>query len=119
MEKLEPGARVFVNIPKHGYVGVGIVRESAVPVGQFRVQHNGKQVPYLQADTSMQERDSMAENADDPEYQELMVRVDWIKAVPKSEAYWEKGMFANQASACKLRNRFTLERLSEHFNLND
>lgn len=32
-----PGSRVFVNIPKTGYVGVGTVKEEAVPVKDFKV----------------------------------------------------------------------------------
>lgn len=38
---------------------------------------------------------------------------------PKAEAYWVKGMFANQNSACKLRDTFTLGRLAEHLDLDD
>lgn len=38
---------------------------------------------------------------------------------PVSEAYWEKGMFANQNSACKLRQEFTLNRLVQHFHLDE
>jgi hypothetical protein len=118
MEKLFPGARVFVNIPKHGYVGVGRVTEGAVPVSEFTVQYDGSEVPLLEAPLSI-EGEKMKANATDPDKREWMVRVDWIKAVPKAEAYWEKGMFANQLAACKLRNRFTLDLLVEHFHLID
>ena len=38
---------------------------------------------------------------------------------PISEAYWEKRTFAVQHTACKLRNRFTIEKLSQHFGLGD
>ena len=41
------------------------------------------------------------------------------QASPKAQAYWEKGMFANQNSACKLRQEFTLDRLTRHFNIDD
>ena len=46
---------------------------------------------------------------------EWVVPVEWKKTVPTSQAYWEKGLFANQNSACKLRQEFTLDRLSQHF----
>lgn len=118
MENLFPGARVFVNIPKHGYVGVGRVVETAVPVSEFMVQHDGKKCPLLDVPLSIN-LEGMKANAENPDKRELMVRVEWIKAVPKSEAHWEKGMFANQLSACKLRNRFTLDRLVEHFQLGE
>ena len=45
------------------------------------------------------------------------VRVEWIRTVPREQAVKEKGLFANQNSACKLRNSFTLERLTERFAL--
>ena len=48
-----------------------------------------------------------------------IVPVRWIVNVPQSEAYWVKGMFANQNSAGKLRQQFTLERLTAHFGVTD
>ena len=53
-------------------------------------------------------------NQDDDET-EWMLPVRWIDTRPESEAYWEKGMFGNQNSACTLRQEFTLARLAEHF----
>jgi hypothetical protein len=38
----------------------------------------------------------MAENADDPEKPEYVVRVRWDKHLPIEQAFWEKRMFANQ-----------------------
>lgn len=52
----------------------------------------------------------------EPEY---VVPVEWIETVPVNAAIWEKGMFANQNSACKLRSRFTLERLVPAFGLEE
>lgn len=46
---------------------------------------------------------------------EWMVPIRWIHTVPQAAAYWEKGLFANQNSACKLRQEFTLDKLSRHF----
>jgi len=42
---------------------------------------------------------SMDKDVDDPDLCEYVVRVDWIKTLPKHEAIWEKRMFANQNSA--------------------
>ena len=50
---------------------------------------------------------------------EYVVPVRWLAVNPKNQAYWEKGMFANQNSACKLRQEFTLDRLSHHFSVTD
>ena len=46
---LEPGHRVFVNIPQAGYVGVGIVTESVQPVDEFIVDVDGVKMPVLEA----------------------------------------------------------------------
>ena len=37
---------------------------------------------------------------------------------PKN-TFWEKGLFAVQHTACRLRNQFTLERLTKHFQLDE
>lgn len=116
LEQLVPSARVFVCLPKQGYVGVGTVKESAVPVKDFTVEVNGEEKPILNADL---EAPKMYENADDPDLSEYLVRVDWLKTLPTDQAIWEKGMYANQNSATKLRSKFTLDRLTEHFGLKD
>jgi hypothetical protein len=117
LHKLAPGARVFACIPKKGYVGVGTVTESAVRVRDFKVAVDGVEKPIL--DVGDLEASSMGENADDPELSEYLVRVEWLETLPAQEAFWEKGMYANQNSATKLRNKFTLDRLAEHFGLSD
>jgi hypothetical protein len=116
LKLLFPGSRVFVNIPKTGYVGVGVVKESAVSVKDFNVTVDGKETPILGA---MLEAHNMGKNSDNLDLCEYLVRVDWIKAVPRAEAYWEKGLFALQHTACRLTSSFTIERLSQHFGLDD
>jgi hypothetical protein len=117
LHQLAPGARVFACIPKRGYVGVGTVTEGVVRVRDFRVVVDGVQRPIL--DIEDLEAPNMDENADDPELSEYLVRVEWFETRPAQEAIWEKGMYANQNSATKLRNKFTLDRLAEHFGLSD
>ncbi|URJ46981.1 endonuclease NucS [Paenibacillus polymyxa] len=112
---LKPGARIFACIPKVGYVGVGIVQEEVVPIKEFQVMVNGVNIPLLDADIHVR----MDTDVDGPDLCEYVVRVEWVKTVSKQEAIWEKGMFANQNSACKLRNQFTIERLTEHFRLEE
>ena len=116
LEMLFPNARVFVCIPGSGYVGVGIVQENAVPVREVTVQVDGNTVPLLEAHLVAP---NMDDNADDPDRCEYVVRVQWIKTVNSDQAIWETGMFANQNTVCRLRNSFTLERLIEHFGLED
>lgn len=114
LEQLFPGARVFVCIPKTGYVGVGVVRETSQRVSDFKVELEGQMMPILEAPLTAQ---AMGKGSDDPEKSEYVVRVDWIKTLPREDAIWEKGMYANQNSATKLRHSFTLERLIDAFGL--
>jgi hypothetical protein len=116
LKLLFPGSRVFVNIPKTGYVGVGTVKESALPIRDFKVGIDGQEIPILEAPL---EAPKMDENADDFNLSEYLVRIEWIKAVPRTEAYWEKGLFAIQHTACRMTSSFTIERLSQHFGLDD
>lgn len=114
LEQLFPGARVFVNIPGTGYVGVGKVIEEVVPVNDFMVDINGTSTPILNAPLKAKEMDR---GVDDPDTIECLVRIEWIKTLPREQAYKEKGLFGNQNTVTKLRNRFTLERLIQHFGI--
>jgi hypothetical protein len=51
----------------------------------------------------------------DPALSEYVVRVRWLRAVPREEAFWIPGLFANQNSVARLRHGWTLERLCEAF----
>lgn len=119
LNALEPGHRVFVHIPKQGFVGVGVVEETVVPVKEFTVDVEGQKIPILEAPLKAPE---MGKHADDPELSEYVVRVKWLKTVPESAAFWEQGLFANQNIACRLqgeKGEFTIQRVSEHFSLDD
>lgn len=118
LEQLAPGTRVFAYIPQRGYVGVGIVREAPVDVRDFKVGIYGAETPLLHVPDL--QAPNMAEYADDPERVERVVRVEWLKALPSTkQPVWEKGMYANPRTVTKLRNKFTLDRLVERFDLED
>jgi hypothetical protein len=118
LEQLVPGNRVFVCIPGGtGYVGVGEVTEAAVPINDFRVDVGGAEVPLLSAPGLS--ASSMGEFADDPDRAERVVAVKWLATVPREKAIWEKGMFANQNTACALRSAFTRERVLAALGLDD
>jgi hypothetical protein len=114
LASLAPGSRVFACIPKIGYVGVGTVTGAALPVTDFKVELDGQLVPILQAPHKASD---MGHDAGDPDLCEHLVRVEWQKTVPPAAAVWEKGLFANQNSACRLRNKFTLDTLIQRFGL--
>lgn len=110
LQRLSPGDRVFTLVPGSGYVGVGLVRQPAVPITDFEVDGT----PLLELPLQSPALDRDREDADRCEH---VVAVEWMRAVPEAEAYWERGMFAIPNTVCALRQRFTIERLAEHFEL--
>lgn len=119
LRALPVGARVFVHIPKSGYVAVGTtlreaqrfdLAEVAIDGSWVRLSDQVLHAPYNHVEDSSPITDDNAE---------YVVPVRWIRANDQDQAYWEKGMFANQNSACKLRQPFTLDRLAEHFGLHE
>jgi hypothetical protein len=113
LNQLFVGARVFAYIPQVGYVGVGAVTDIARAVTDFKVEVGGEQKTLLELPLKATNLADFTQ-ADNMEY---IVRVEWSKTLPREQAIKEKGLFANQNSACKLRNGFTLERLTERFGL--
>lgn len=113
---LPDGARVWVNIPQTGYVGVGTVTGPAVRFTDARVTVDGVPVPLATQSLAGSYPHHGAESDDDAEW---VVPVEWIRTLSKQDAYWEKGLFANQNSACKLRQEFTLDRLAQRFDVHN
>jgi hypothetical protein len=95
---LPVGGRVFVCIPKRGYVGVGTVSGEARPFDEASVEVDG-QLRRL-AELELQGTYHHSNEAEDNE--EYVVPVRWTAVKPREQAVWETGMFANQNSACKL-----------------
>ncbi len=48
---------------------------------------------------------------------EYVIPVRWLDGHPRHRGVLGERMFANQNSACKLRQEFTLDRLTQHFDL--
>lgn len=120
LHNLPVGARVNVHIPKRGYVAVGTVLREATRFDDAMVEVDGQWVRLRDQELNAPYRHSpegVNENGNDSDDDEYVVPVKWTIAVPQSDAFWVKGMFANQNSACKLRQEFTLDRLGEHFGL--
>lgn len=119
---LEPGARVWVNVPGKGYVGVGKVVESVVKVDDFMVtDSSGRQTPICQLKEGLNQ-DLISRTGLDDEHAEYLVRVKWIKTVDLKDAVKEKGFFGNQNTVAKPRVpkwAYTIGRLKQHFGIKD
>lgn len=116
MRSLPVGARVWVNVPPMRYVAVGRVLSTATRFEEAKVRVNGTWVPL--AAQTLEGRPTEDPSVDDDKA-EWIVPVQWIDARPLDEGFWEKGMFASTHAACKLRQEFTLERLADHFDIDD
>lgn len=111
LKMLSPGDRVWVNIPKKGYVGVGEVIEGVQPAKDFKVMtETGEQL----AMDVVQHGAKYKATADDPEKTEQFVRVRWLDALDANKAFSEVGLFGNQNTVCQPTTpkwRHTVERL--------
>ena len=120
LNMLEPDGRIWVNIPKVGYVGVGRVLERPLPPEQFMVRdQNGCEVPV----TDLQLSGTLKSSTEcEPGKQEMLVRVKWEKTLPLSQAIHEKGLFGNQNSAAQPRAKkwdYTISRLKQRFGISE
>ncbi|WP_292975549.1 endonuclease NucS domain-containing protein [Mycobacterium sp.] len=117
--KLPVGARVFVFLPgppNGRYVGVGTVTGSAQPAESATIEIGGETTPFTDLEV---EGVYTHPETDDPDNREWIVPVDWEHTVSGDDGIWRTGFFANQNSACKLRNKFTIETLLKDFDLTD
>jgi hypothetical protein len=115
LKLLSSGDRVWVKIPKTGYVGVGIVKETVQAVNDFKVETTKGERPCLDV---LQYANLYRPYANDPEKAEYFVKVDWLDTVPTEKAVNEVGLFGNQNTVCQPSTpkwRYTVERLKTHF----
>ena len=116
MKNLPVGARIFTCIPKIGYVGVGIVTGEARRFDDTIVTHEGAVVRLKDLPL---EGNYQREGDEDDNLAEWAVPIDWTAVVPREQGFWRAGMFANQNTAAKLRQQFTIEQVTKAFGLDD
>lgn len=113
---LSPGDRIWVLVPKVGYVGVGTVTGNPVRARDFTVEtEKGRRHIFDVSPTRYH-----PENADDDDKTEVFVPVEWLKTVPLTEAFNEVGLFGNQNTVCQPRTvkwNHTVSRLKTFFGL--
>jgi len=115
---LKPGARIWVNVPGSGYVGVGVVTQEMQPVDEFTVLDDaGNHVPIVEVSSVAA---SLRPATDDPDVTDYLVRVEWIKTVNPKQAAKEKGFFGVQNTVARPRAPkwdHTVERLKTRFGI--
>ena len=118
LNMLQPGDRVWVNIPQTGFVGVGIVDAPSTPAREVRFLVNGKEESF----TDLPVKGNYLADSDDPEKAEYVVKVHWLKTVPVRQAVRETGFFGNQNTVCRPQTDkwdFTIKRLKEIWHIAD
>jgi hypothetical protein len=111
IQKLVKGDVVAAYLAKHGYVGIGIVTEQAVPLRDFLVDG----VPLCRYDLA---QPGLCERIDDNELTEYLARVKWIKSVGKSQAFFrpKADLFTTQLIRASLsRQQKTIAFLENQF----
>lgn len=105
LSMLSEGDRVWVNIPKTGYVGVGVVIGERCRADEYRFANEGdRTLPEIVSqdeDLSRESYPHLFQTLADEEEAEYLVPVRWIHTVARSEAFSEVGLFGNQNTVCK------------------
>lgn len=109
MDKATEGSRLFVYHPGEGYIGVGIVTREKTAAPQFTI--NGGETLITGAPLD----GDLSVNQDDPDLREYLIGINWTETLDISDAFWEKGMYANQNTVTRLRDQHTLDRLYDRF----
>ncbi|MGY0218366.1 hypothetical protein ACWJJH_13455 [Endozoicomonadaceae bacterium StTr2] len=117
LDTLSPGDRVWVNIPKTGYVGVGTVTGE-----KCRLEQHLFDTPSGKANLIDLETEGKYEPWPDNDTAEYLVPVKWIYTVDREQAFSETGLFGNQNTVCKptaAKWRHTVERLRQVWRVED
>lgn len=112
LKTLEIGDIVAAYINDHGYVGIGKVKQKAVPIDDFRFK--GKSLRgRLKAKNSFENYDN--------EKSEFLVEVTWLRSVSSIKgAKWKKnaGLKSNRGTKVSLQNQQnTIEFLEKEFHI--
>lgn len=113
IQSLQVGDVVAAYLKGHGFVGVGQVTQGAKPVRDVLLGS----VPLLQKKLVCP---NIAENSNDPDRSEYVALVDWLRAVPRSEAKWKpkSGLFTSQLVRASLDGQpHTVQYLEEEFSV--
>jgi hypothetical protein len=117
LKLLKEGDRVWVNIPRIGYVGVGVVKSTVVKVDQFYVKTDQGEVPLFKAPIHA---DYLQKWVNDDNKAEYVVKIEWLHAVTRDKAISELGLFGNQNTVCRPTTSkwpHTIERLKTIFKI--
>jgi hypothetical protein len=105
---------VFAFVGGAGYVGVGIVQSSMVPLRHLVVDIRGGPVRVVDQPDLPSWLTRRAKLVD-PEHTEYAVPVRWLVSRDVPYAVWERGMFSSRLTVCRLRHQRTIDLVSTAF----
>lgn len=109
LRNLPLGARIFVNVPGSGYVGIGEVVGPAQRFDAATVTVDGEET-LLSALPLAADYRRVGDESDD--IAEWVVPVQWEATRPQADGFWVKGMRGNQNSAFRLYQQFTIDQVT-------
>ncbi len=121
LRQLQEGDRVWVNLlgAGGGYVGLARVVDEAVPADEFRVNDvDGEERALVDVLSETGKPPTMFE----PEMEEYVVKVEWIKSVDQEESVWKRGFYYARHVVARPRARnwaTTLETLRAEWGVGD
>lgn len=101
LSMLSEGDRVWVNIPKTGYVGVGEVISERCRADKYRFDTAEGSKTLLEIASREDYHQLYRQLGDDEEDAEFLVPVRWLHTVARDQAFSEVGLFGNQNTVCK------------------
>lgn len=117
MKDFQPGDVIAAYWSKKGhpggYVGVGVVKTTATPITQFRV--DGKSLRELHL-----VQPNIFDNCDNPDKSEWLIQVDWKNPVDTKDRKWQSNsnLFSTPATKASLeRQTITLKFLEAQFDV--
>lgn len=113
LNMLSEGDRVWVNLPKTGYVAMGVVTGEKTRCEQYHFNTDDYSGSLLELET-VGDYQTLVERSDDEA--EYLIPVKWNYAVEAEQAFSETGLFGNQHPVCKPRAPrwlHTVERLKQ------
>lgn len=118
LNQLSIGDRIWVNIPRVGYVGVGRVIDTAKKASEVYFGVDGQQKTIYELSGKANYHSEYVNDDDDAEY---IVKVKWDKTATLKKAVSELGFFGNQNTVCKPTTpkwENTVNRLKEIWKIN-
>jgi hypothetical protein len=116
LRNLTAGKRVFAYVGGAGYVGVGEVTGTVVPLRDLETEIDGTIVRVAEQSDVPEDLRQRTLSGDE-EITEFAVPVRWIEARPVMQAVSERGLFASQIPACKLKDEHTIQVVTRAFGL--